>query len=132
MTLPRTVREVLDEHTTLEVESIDRMYLNVYVPPLQYDGGVATFFRKHRGHPFASSVLMAPISQAFIAAIEGFVAEHRVPLITFEKGQRKDDVMAAHLARFTAPEGVLFVGKAQEKATVFRTEKRRNPRTGQP
>ena len=56
MTLPRTVREVLDDHTTLEVESIDRMYLNVYVPPLQYAGGVATFFRKHRGHPFASSV----------------------------------------------------------------------------
>jgi len=55
-----------------------------------------------------------------------------VPLIAFEKGQRKDDVMAAHLARFTAPEGVLFVGKAQEKATVFRTEKRRNPQTGQP
>ncbi len=132
MTLPRTVREVLDEHTTLEVESIDRMYLNVYVPPLQYDGGVATFFRKHRGHRVASSVLMAPISQAFIAAIEAFVAAHRVSLIAFEKGQRKDDVMAAHLARFTAPEGVLFVGKAQEKATVFRTEKRRNPQTGQP
>ncbi len=132
MTLPRTVRQVLDEHTTLEVESIDRMYLNVYVPPLQYDGGVATFFRKHRGQPFASSVLMAPISQAFIVAIEAFVAEHRVPLIPFEKGQRKDEVMAAHLARFTEPEGVLFVGKAQEKATVFRTEKRRNPRTGQP
>jgi hypothetical protein len=132
MTLPRTVREVLDEHTTLEVESIDRMYLNVYVPALQYDGGVATFFRKHRGQPFASSVLMAPISHAFIAAIEGFVAKQGVPLITFEKGQRKDDVMAAHLARFTEPEGVLFVGKAQEKATVFRTEKRRNPQTGQP
>jgi hypothetical protein len=131
MTLPRTVREVLDEHTTLEVESIDRMYLNVYVPPLQYDGGVATFFRKHRGHPFASSVLMAPISHAFIAAIEAFVTAQRVPLITFEKGQRKDDVMAAHLSRFTEPEGVLFVGKAQEKATVFRTEKRRNPQTGQ-
>jgi hypothetical protein len=132
MTLPRTVREVLDEHTTLEIESIDRMYLNVYVPALQYDGGVATFFRTHRGHPFASSVLMAPISRAFIAAIEAFVAEHQVPLITFEKGHRKDDVMAAHLARFTEPEGVLFVGKAQEKATVFRTEKRRNPQTGQP
>ena len=132
MALPRTVREVLDEHTTLEVESIDRMYLNVYVPPLQYDGGVATFFRKHRGHPFASSVPMAPISHAFIAAIEAFVAAQRVPLITFEKGQRKDDVMAAHLSRFTEPDGVLFVGKAQEKAMVFRTEKRRNPQTGQP
>jgi hypothetical protein len=132
MTLPRTVGEVLDEHTTLELESIDRMYLNVYVPSLQYDGGVAAFFRKHRGQPFASSVLMAPISQAFIAGIEAFVGEQGVPLITFEKGQRKDDVMAAHLARFSEPEGVLFVGKAQEKATVFRTEKRRNPQTGQP
>ena len=132
MTLPRTVREVLDEHTTLEVESIDRMYLNVYVPALQYDGGVATFFRQHQGHSFASSVLMAPISRAFIAAIERFVTEQGVPLITFDKGQRKDAVMAAHLARFTAPEGVLFVGKAQEKAPVFRTEKRRNPRTGCP
>jgi hypothetical protein len=40
--------------------------------------------------------------------------------------------MAAHLARFTGDEGVLFVGKAQEKAAVCRTEKRRNPQTGQP
>ena len=132
MMLPRTVRDVLSEHTTLELECIDRMYLNVYVPALQYDGGVARFFRKHRGHLFASSVLMAPISRAFITAIEQFVTEQRVPLVVFEKGQRKDDVMAAHLARFTGEEGVLFVGKAQEKATVFRTEKRRNPQTGQP
>jgi len=131
MTLARTVGEILDEHTTLEVESIDRMYLNIYVPGLQYDGGVAAFFRSHRGHAWASSVLMAPISKAFITAIEAFVAEHRLPLITFDKGERKDDVMAEHLARFTGDEAVLFVGKAQEKARVFRTEKRRNPRTGQ-
>lgn len=132
MTLPRTVREVLDEHTTLELEGIDRMYLNVYVPQLQHVGGVARFFRSHRGYPFASSALMDPISKAFIAALEAFVAAHGVPLITFEKGQRKDDVMAAHLARFTGEEGVLFVGKAQEKARVVRTERRRNPHTGQP
>ena len=50
---------------------------------------------------------------------------------TFEKGQRKDDVMAAHLMRFTAAEGIVFVGRAQEKTPVFRTEKRRNPTTGQ-
>ena len=132
MTLPRTVGEILSEHTTLEVESIDRMYLNVYVPQLQWDGGVAMFFRNHRGQPFASSALMAPISTAFITAIEVFVTEHQLPLIGFAKGQRKDDVMAAHLARFTGDEGVLFVGKAQEKTPVFRTEKRRNPQTGRP
>jgi hypothetical protein len=75
---------------------------------------------------------MAPISKAFVAAIEAFVAEHALPLITFEKGQRKDEVMAQHLARFTGDEGILFVGKAQEKTAVFRTERRRNPHTGQP
>ena len=32
MSVPRSVAEVLAEHVTLEVEGIDRMYLNVYVP----------------------------------------------------------------------------------------------------
>ena len=33
-------------------------------------------------------------------------------------------------AGFAGEEGVLFIGKAQEKVPVFRTEKRRNPQTG--
>ena len=131
MSLPRTVAEILREHVTLEVESIDRMYLNVYVPPLQRELGVVSFLRYHRGHTFASSVLLDPISKAFVRAIEVFVAEQGVPLVSFERGQRKDDVMAEHLARFTKPEGVVFVGGAQEKTPVFRTEKRRHPSTGQ-
>lgn len=131
MSLPRSVADILREHVTLEVEGIDRMYLNAYVPGLQYESGVAAFFRRHRGQPFASSALMDPISKAFVAAIHAFVHAQGVPLITFEKGQRKDDVMAEHLTRFTAPEGVVFVGRAQEKTPVVRTEKRRNPVTGQ-
>ena len=131
MSLPRSVAEILREHVTLEVEGIDRMYLNAYVPGLQYESGVAAFFRRHRGHPFASSVLMDPISKAFVAAIHAFAHAHEVPLLTFEKGQRKDAVMAERLKRFAAPEGVVFVGRAQEKTPVVRTEKRRNPTTGQ-
>ena len=131
MSLPRTVAEVLRDHVTLEVESIDRMYLNLYVPQLQREMGVVGFFRYHRGQPFASSALMDPISKAFIRATEAFVQAQGVPLISFVKGQRKDDVMAEHLARFTGEEGLLFVGKAQEKTAVFRTETRRNPQTGQ-
>ena len=39
--------------------------------------------------------------------------------------------MHEHLARLHRPtEGVLFVGRAQEKTTVFRTEKRRNAGRG--
>ena len=130
MSLPRTVAEILREHVTLEVESIDRMYLNVYVPPLQRELGVVGFLRYHRGHTFASSVLLDPITKAFVRTIETFVADQGVPLVSFERGQRKDDVMAEHLARFRAAEGVVFVGRAQEKTPVFRTEKRRHPTTG--
>jgi hypothetical protein len=131
MSVPRTVADVIAQHVTLEVESIDRMYLNVYQPKLQTETGVAAFFRYHRGHLFASSALMEPISTAFIRAVEDFVAQHGVDLITFTKKQRKDDVAATYRSRFTGTEGVLFVGKAQEKTPVFRTEKRTNATTGQ-
>ena len=40
--------------------------------------------------------------------------------------------MAEHLRQFRQEEGVVFVGKAQEKTPVFRTEKRRSPTTGRP
>src|ERR1700680_4481015 len=130
MSVPRSVAEVLAEHVTLEVEGIDRMYLNVYVPALQRAGGVASFFRFHRGFQLASSALMDPITKTFIAQMERFAKQEEVPVVTFEKGQRKDDVAAEYRRKFTAPEGVLFIGKAQEKTSVFRTERRRNEQTG--
>ena len=126
MSVPRTVAEVMQQHVTLEVESIDRLYLNVYQPKLQTERGAAAFFRWHRKHPIASSALMEPISTAFVKSIEAFAKRQSVPLLTFEKKQRKDDVAAEHRARFRGQEGVLFVGKAQEKTRVFRTEERRD------
>jgi hypothetical protein len=131
MSVPRTVAEVLCRHVTLEVEGIDRMYLNVYQPRLQCEGQVAAFFRSHRGHTFASSALMDPMTKAFIARVERFTQQHQIPLILFAKGQRKEEVARAHRAHFQGSEGILFVGKAQEKTAVFRTEKRKNPKTGQ-
>src|SRR3954453_21812946 len=106
MSLPRSVADVLNEHVTLEVEGIDRMYLNVYQPRLQTDRGVAASFRFHRGETFASSALMAPMSTAFIAAVEHFVAQEQIPLITFTKGQRKDDIAQEYHARSHGGEGV--------------------------
>ena len=35
MTVARSVADVLDDHTVFEVESIDRMYLNVWQPRLR-------------------------------------------------------------------------------------------------
>jgi hypothetical protein len=74
---------------------------------------------------------MAPMSTAFIDAVDRFVVQEQIPLMTFAKGQRKDDIALEYQSRFGGTEGILVVGKAQEKTPVFRTEKRRNPDTGQ-
>src|SRR3954462_14867942 len=115
MTLPRTAADVLKDHVTLQVEGIDRVYLNVYQPRLQTERGVAAIFRFHRGETFASSALMAPMSTAFIAAIDHFVEQEHIPLIRFAKGQRKDDIAKEYHSQFQGREGIVFVGKAQEK-----------------
>ncbi len=130
MTVAQSVSEILRDHVTPEVEGIDRMYLNAVIPVLQSERGIAWYFRELRGFAFASSALMAPMTRAFVEAIEDFARSEGLDVVSFGKGQRKDDVAAEYRARFGGEEGVLFLGKAQEKAPVFRTERRKNPKTG--
>ncbi len=130
MNVAHTVAEVLREHVTLGYESIDRMYLNVYVPQLQHVGGVVGYLHAQHKQRFASTVAVAPMTAAFVAAIERFATTNGIDVVPFERGQRKDDVTHQYLARFRGREGVLYIGKAQEKARVTRTERRRNPQTG--
>jgi hypothetical protein len=129
MSVPQSVAEVLSKHVVLEVESIDRMYLNVYVPELQAVEGTLKFIRIHRGHKVASTLMVEPITREFVGSIERFAQNNNIPLILFEKGQRKDDFAKKQRKQFHQPEGVVFIGKAQEKCRVYRTEKRRNPKT---
>ena len=129
MTLPRSAADVLNEHVVFQVECIDRMYLNLYQSRLQYELGLIGFLREQLGCTIASTAPLAKVSDAFTAQIHRFVQAQQVPLVHFAKGQRKDDVMHEHLAAFEAAgrtEGVVFVGRAQEKNRVFRTEKRRD------
>ena len=130
MGVARSVAEVLRDHVVLEVEAIDRMYLNVYVPHLQSVGAVVGYLRVHRGQRFASTTAVTPMTEAFVRNIDQFVIDEGVDLVAFQKGQRKDEVTQKYLRRFTESEGVLYVGKAQEKARVMRTERRRSRRTG--
>ena len=124
MTLPRTVADVLGPHTVFEIECIDRMYLNVYVPGLQYPRGLVAYVHRQLGLPIASTAPLARITDAFSASIRAFAKDNQVPWVDFVKGQRKDDVAHEYLAGFDGDEGVLFIGRAQEKTAVFRTEKR--------
>ena len=132
MNVARSVAEVLDEHTTLELECIDRLYLNVYVPLLQSPAGVAYFFRHVRGHPVPSSALMAPMTRCFVEQWERYARREGVDLIRFERGERKDERTQGYLRDWHGGEGVLYIAKAQERARVVRTERRHDPATGAP
>jgi DNA-binding HxlR family transcriptional regulator len=70
------------------------------------------------------------MTERFVRDIERFVSRQAIDLVAFEKRERKDDVTKTYLRGFTGSEGVLYVGKAQEKARVMRTERRRCSRTG--
>ena len=127
MTVARTVADVLTQHVTFEIECIDRMYLNVYQPKLQYAAGFVDYVHRRLGMPIASTAPLARITDRFVTAVHRFAEDEHVEWVDFRKGQRKDDVMADKLKGFTAREGVVFIGRAQEKTTLFRTEKRCHP-----
>ena len=130
MSVPSTVREALCKHVTLQVESIDRLYLNAYQPQLQTERAVFRFLRENRGQGAVSSRCFAQMTNTFVKSIEAFAARHGLTIRGFERDERKDDVAAACRNDFTG-EGVYLIGKAQEKARTFRTEGRRNEATGQ-
>jgi hypothetical protein len=131
MSVPHTVADVIHAHVTLELECIDRMYLNVYQPHLQLEQHVFQFLREQRGKGAVSSRCFQQMTQAFVDHIAAFAQQHNIPVITFEKKRRKDDVAAEYRAGFAGREGIYLIGKAQEKVPSFRTEGRRNPQTGQ-
>jgi hypothetical protein len=128
-TLPRSAADVLARHVVFELEGIDRVYCNVYVPKLQRELGVVGFIREHLGKPVASTAVLADRTEAFYAKIRAFAARQGIEIVEFASRQRKDDVMRERLAQFLAAgraEGVVFIGRAQEKVSVFATTRRRD------
>jgi len=128
MSLPRTVADVINQHVTLELESLDRVYLNVYQPNLQTPKAAFWFLREFHGQGAVSSRKRKAITLRFLKNIDDYANKHDVPMISFEKGQRKEDLAAEYLEQSDGREGILFIGKAQEKVRTFRTEGRRNDR----
>jgi len=116
------LHSILQHHVSLTVSCIDRIYLNGYVPKLQTAGQLCWFLRDHLGYPIPSPALFRPLHDRFVHGVQDFAAKHQIPLVHFERGQRKDDLAAGYRARFTDPEGVVFIGVAQERALSFKAQ----------
>ena len=114
----------------LTVESLDRMSLSAIVPRLQIEKNVAAFFRRHRQVFFVKE--LARMTRDFGTRVERFAEAESVPLIAFEtKARQRTENVAAELRRQNPiRDGVLFIGKAQEKAFVPRVTKTQSNTTG--
>lgn len=115
-----SVKEVLSGKVVLDIECVDRVYLNAYVKYLQMPGGVVDFIRQQRGFPIPSPLMLARITTAFHKAVDRFAANQGLEIVTFERGDDKDAIAHAHLERFPRQSGVVLIGKAQEKASTFK------------
>src|SRR5215207_1288244 len=113
----RVVRtaDVLDGYVSLDLECLDRIYLNGYVPNLQVGGQVVQFLAA-RGFPIPSPAVISRIGDGFRRAVRSFADSNQIPLIKFGKGERKIERMARYLSRqaATGRSGVAAIGWVQE------------------
>jgi hypothetical protein len=129
-------RTLLRDHITLTCRSVDRFFLQGYVPKLQSVGQVCRFLRWQRRFPIPSSAAFGKIGDEYVKAIHRFARDNAIPLVYFKKGESKE-AEARPLMEAAANEGgegkVVLIGIAQEKSSVWRSwptkgqEKARHP-----
>jgi hypothetical protein len=113
------LNQLLDQHVVLDLQCLDRIYLNAYVPTLQTGGQVVTFLTRELGYPIPSPAIFANLGNDFRKAVKTFARRHGVPLFQFKKGQRKIDAMRPFLSRAAGSPGVVAIGVAQEFQSVM-------------
>jgi hypothetical protein len=122
---------VLQDHTILQCRSLDRLYLNAYIPELQRPELVKRFLERV-ATPIASPALFRQRSEHFVADLRAYAEAHGAPWISFERGERKEDRMRPLLegAASRLLPGLVAVGVAQERTTGWRGTKRPLERGG--
>jgi hypothetical protein len=121
------INEVLDGHVSLEVECVDRMLLNAYVPNLQVGGQVVLFLCGHLGNPVPSPALFSQIGNRFVRGVKAFAADHGIPILRLRNPDRSrwDDRKIDHVRPYIAAAqaqgrfGVVAIVSVQEFQWVF-------------
>lgn len=117
---------LLRDHVTLECRSVDRVFLQAYVPKLQSVGWVCQFLRWQRGFVIPSSAAFGKIGEEYVRQVHRFAEANEIPVVYFQKGDSKEET-ARPLIDAAAAEGgtgrVVLIGIAQEKAPVWRSWK---------
>jgi len=118
-----TIPELLDGHVTLEVECLDRLYLNGYIGRLATGVGLVRFMREQLGKPVASPVVLGQISEKFRETVKTLAQQDSIPVYQFRHKERKDDIANEFRRQRPVRDGIVFIGVAQEKAQAFNGRK---------
>jgi hypothetical protein len=121
------INEVLDGHVALEVECVDRLLVNAYVPNLQVGGQVARFITGHLGKPIASAAVLGSIGNRFRRDVKRFADANQIPILHLKRPDRSrwDDRKLDHVRPYLdAAErerrfGVVAIVAGQEFQWVF-------------
>ena len=121
--------EVLDGHISLDIECLDRIYLNGYVPSLQVGGQVVTFMRSQLGQKIPSPAIFRKLGDRFRKGVREFAEDEGIPVIQAKKGERKLDLVRPMLrsAEREGRFGVVAILRAQEYQNVFAAYRRELP-----
>ena len=96
------INDVLDGHVVLDVECLDRVYLNGYVPKLQVGGQVVTYLTEHLGNSIPSPALFKQIGDRFRETVRTFAETNGIPLLRLNTPDRSrwDDRKVDHVQTY--------------------------------
>ena len=116
-----TISSLLADHVSLQVRSVDRLFLQGYVPRLMTEGQVIRFLLD-RGFPIPSPAVLGKIGRGYVDQINEFIARNEIPTVKFVKGDVKEEIARKHFATAESEGryGVVMVGIAQEKTSAWR------------
>jgi hypothetical protein len=118
-----SIPELLHDHVTLEVECLDRLYLNGYIGRLATSGGLVTFMQQQLGKPIPSPVVLGQVTEKFRAAVKAQAEQQQIPVYQFNHKERKDDIANDFRRQRGVQDQIVFIGVAQEKAQAFNGKK---------
>jgi hypothetical protein len=83
----------------LELQCVDRLYLNAYVPSLQVGGQVVRFITQHLGKPIPSAALLGAIDTRFRREVKAFADAREIPILALKRPDRSrwDDRKIDHV-----------------------------------
>jgi len=126
-----TANTILDAHTTLHLRSLDRLYLNAYVPQLQRPPLVRRFL-EHTGSPIASPALFEQRTRRFVAELRRYADDHGAQWLALKRRERKEEQWRPLCLRAErqGQRGLIAVGVIQERVFAWRAVKSALPRGG--